>query len=366
MLIRRAEIFRLSVPLRNPFRIATMTTTAAEGALVCLEDQDGRRGWGEANPLHTINGETQSTCLATLAWMAERLIAMGEVEFGDAVETLRYLIPSQYAAHGAMDIALHDLAAQAAGMSVCQLLGGTHRRLDTDLTIGIVEPGRAQELAKEFTAEGHKHLKIKLGDTLESDTARVKSVRDTVGPSIGLRVDMNQGYDVATALKVLEAIAPYQIQFCEQPVRRWNFKGMQEVSARSPIPITADESVFDLHDAVALIEGKACHMLNLKLSKSGGIREAAKIASLATEHGMTCMMGGMVESRLGTTAACHVASAFDCFKYFDLDSHTGHATDPFEGGIHYDDGDVIIPDVPGLGIQPILGPEMTRYAEIQA
>lgn len=366
MRIRRAEIFWLSIPLRNPFRIATMTTVAAEGALICLEDEDGRTGWGEANPLHTINGETQTTCLATLEWMAQRLVSFGEFQFTDAIENLRLLIPSQYAAHGALDMALHDLAARAEGKSVCQLLGGTHRRLDTDQTIGIVDSSRARELAAQYTSEGHQHLKIKLGDTLESDLDRVRSVRDTAGDRIGLRVDMNQGYDVDTALAVLDAIAPFNIQFCEQPVRRWNFKGMQDVTARSPIKIAADESVFDLHDAVALIEGGACHMLNLKLSKSGGIHEAAKIARYAATQGMTCMMGGMVESRLGTTAACHLASAFDCFKFFDLDSHTGHATDPFDGGIHYDRGDVVIPDLPGLGITPRIGPEMKPYASITA
>ncbi|WP_315821952.1 mandelate racemase/muconate lactonizing enzyme family protein [Paraflavitalea speifideaquila] len=145
--------------------------------------------------------------------------------------------------------------------------------------------------AAGFIQRGVRIIKVKLGKNAREDVERIRQIRQTVGPGIGLRIDANQGWSYEDALYALQAMGQYDIQFCEQPMRHWNDHHLPVLKKQSPIKIMADESVFDHHDAARLIAADACDYVNIKFAKSGGIAEAIKINQVCADHKIPCMMG---------------------------------------------------------------------------
>jgi L-alanine-DL-glutamate epimerase-like enolase superfamily enzyme len=178
----------------------------------------------------------------------------------------------------------------------------------------------------------------------------VRLIREAVGHQIGLRIDANQGWSYEDALHALTAMAPYHIQFCEQPMRYWNDQHLPALVKASPVKIMADESVFDHYDAERIITANACDYVNIKFAKSGGIHEAIKIHDVCASHHIPCMMGGMLESRVALTAFAHFALAHDNVVFYDMDTcMLGHKADPVTGGVQYKGFLLQVPDVPGIG-----------------
>jgi L-alanine-DL-glutamate epimerase-like enolase superfamily enzyme len=206
--------------------------------------------------------------------------------------------------------------------------------------------------AIEFKEKGVNVIKVKLGKDTKMDVERIKQIRAAIGDQIKIRIDANQGWSKEDALTVLQNLAVYDIEFCEQPMHKYYDDFLPALCAASPIPIMADESVFTHHDARKLIANKACHLINIKFSKSGGIHEAIKIHDIANEHNMACMMGGMLESRLALSANMHFAMAKNNIKYYDMDTCLlGHLEDPIIGGVQFDGMHLSIADQPGLGAE---------------
>ncbi len=352
MVIRAVRIYSCPIPLQSPFRIATMETAEAPVTLLALLTDEGQVGWGEATPLHSINGETNLTVVAALQSVAPHLLGHSVEDLPSLIDELEYILPGQHAAVSGVDIALYDLAAQKAGVPLVEYLGGKARLLPTDQTIGIKPTPVAIQQAEGYVAEGHRTIKIKIGSVPSEDIERVIALREALGPDVALRVDANQGYDRETAHDVLTQLAPQDIEFCEQPVRRTDRPSMNWLAKNAPVSIMADESVFSPHDAAELIADGALTMFNVKLSKSRGICRGAEIARLVQNAQGECMIGGMIETRLGMTAAAHLAASNSVFKYFDLDCFTGHRFDPMVGGAKIVQGEVNLPTQPGLGIAP--------------
>jgi L-alanine-DL-glutamate epimerase-like enolase superfamily enzyme len=134
-------------------------------------------------------------------------------------------------------------------------------------------------------------------------------------------------------------------------VQHWNLAALKSIHDRSPVPIVADEAVFDHHDAFKVLSEDAADYVNLKLSKSGGIRCGQRVASVVDAAGKFCMIGCMMESRLGLTAAAHLASSMGHFRFFDLDSAHLLAADPIVGGMRYEKDMVLLDETPGLGAE---------------
>ena len=193
-------------------------------------------------------------------------------------------------------------------------------------------------------------IKIKLGKKGEDDIERVRLIRKAAGDEIVLRIDANQGWTYDTAKEVLQEIAEYHIQFCEQPMRAWNDDKLPALRKQSPVKIMADESVFDHQDAERLIKANACDYVNIKFSKSGGILEAQEINRVCEENNIPCMMGGMLESRIALTAFAHFALANDNILFYDMDTcMLGHKIDPVTGGVKYKGYFLEMPDANGIG-----------------
>jgi len=349
MVITHIEIYRFSIPTK-PFVIATGTMHFSQNVLIRIYTDTGIHGVGECSAFPTIVGETQETCLVMAKEFAKIFIGTDPLQIPDRMNDLLGFAAHNGTIKSAFDMALFDIAAKHAGLPLYRYLGGQKRSIETDITIGISTPENMAAAALELKAKGCSIIKIKLGKDVHDDINRVKQIRNAVGGEMGLRIDANQGWDFDQALFALGAIAAYNIEFCEQPMRTWYDDRLPELHANSPVRIMADESCYNHHDARKLINSASCSYLNIKFSKSGGILEAQKIHEVALQTGIKCMMGGMLETRIGMSASVHFALASPNIVFFDMDSPLlGHLADPVIGGIIYNGYHIEVPDIPGIG-----------------
>jgi L-Ala-D/L-Glu epimerase len=349
-IITKTEIFKLALPM-EPFVIATEVATVAQNTFIRIHTSDGQIGMGECSAFPMLVGETQSTCYAIGADLARILKGKDPLDIPARMQELHAHIAFNSTIKSAFDMALHDLAAKAQNMPLYRYLGGQRKEIETDLTIGIKSPEKMVEKALAYIQRGVKTLKIKVGKNGTEDVTRIRLIRQAVGPNIALRIDANQGWDFATAIKTLQAMAPFDIQFCEQPIHHDYDNLLPALRKQSPIKIMADESVFNHHHAIRLLESQSIDSINVKLAKSGGILEALKIADTAKRYGTPCMLGGMLESRLALTAKVHLAMAHESFVYYDLDTCLlGQLVDPVVGGAQYRGFRLEVTDEPGIAV----------------
>lgn len=351
MRITHTEIYRFSIPM-EPFVIATGTMDFAQNVFVKIYTDSGIFGAGECSAFPMIVGETQETCLAMARDFAKIIKGKNPLEIDERMNDIL-----GYAAHNptvksAFNMALFDIAAKNAKQPLYQFLGGSKRKIETDMTLGIDTPENMAQKAVAHIDNGCRIIKIKLGKKIEDDIARVAAIRKAVGDKIQLRLDANQGWSFEDAKKALTAVSAYNIEFCEQPMRTWYDDFLPELNQFSPVKLMADESCYNHHDARRLITTKGTSYLNIKFAKSGGISEAIKIHEVAQRSNMKCMIGSMLESRLALTANLHFALASPNVVFFDLDTCLlGHKVDPIVGGLTYEGFILDVSDGIGIGAE---------------
>jgi L-Ala-D/L-Glu epimerase len=364
--------------LRMPFVTALRTATAIDTLVVEVVDEDGRRGFGEAPQVWRVTGASVAGARACVAEMLAP-VAVGR-DADDLVTNchdIQAAVVGNEAAKAAVDVALHDLAARRLGVPLVRLLGGTRLRIPTDVTLSAAsalagsagatgpdlatEPGGATrklvDTAKRRVDDGFAVLKIKVGTDAASDAARVRAVREAVGPDVTLRLDANQGWTPRQSVRILSELeaAGVEVELVEQPVPGWDLDGLSWVSDRVNTPILADESVYSPRDLVEVIRRRAADMVNVKLAKCGGISSARTLLSLAEEYGMGTVVGSMMEGPVGVGAAASLVAAYGTTAVSDLDAAWWLAESPVTGGISYADGYVELADAPGLGIDGLAG-----------
>jgi L-alanine-DL-glutamate epimerase-like enolase superfamily enzyme len=348
MKINKTEIYKLTIKM-EPFVIATEVSYYTQNIFIRIHTDKGITGMGECSAFPMLVGETQNTCFEVAKDFARISLGKDPLDIEGRMQELHDYIAFNSTIKSAWDMALHDIAAKHAGLPLYKFLGGMKKTIMTDLTIGIDTPESMQQTAREFVADGVKIIKVKLGKNGETDVERIRLIREAIGPDIKLRVDANQGWRFEEAVATLQALDQYDIQYCEQPIRHQYDDLLPNLRKLSPIKIMADESVFDHYDAIRLIEADAVDYINIKLAKSGGLLEAKKIADEAGKRGIACMMGGMLESRLGLTAKVHFAMANDNIVFYDLDTCLlGQLEDPVIGGARYNNYYLEISDEPGI------------------
>lgn len=349
MQITHTDIYRFSIPM-HPFTIATGTMHYAQNVFIRVFTDEGLYGVGECSAFPMITGETQGTCFEMAREFALLWKHKDALQIEQRMQELHAFAAFNSTVKSAFDMALHDLAAKAARQPLYRFLGGRKKDMETDLTIGIDEPARMAQTAAEYKKNGVRIIKVKLGKDGKEDVERIRQIRTAAGSDVILRVDTNQGWNYDTAVSTLTALGKYDIQFCEQPMRYWNDGHLPALKKVSPVPLMADESVFDHHDALRLIQADACSYINIKFAKSGGILEAKKINEVAAQHGISCMMGGMLESRIALSAFAHFATANDNIIFYDMDTcMLGHKADPVTGGVQYKGYFIAVPETPGIG-----------------
>jgi len=301
----------------------------------------GVRGHGEAAPIARYRESAESA----LAYIEEHAQLLGDDPF--AIEAVMERLPAkEFAARAAIDAALHDLQGKLVSLPVWRLLGLRRDGPPTSWTIWLGDPDdmarRAEKVAGRF-----KRLKLKLGARDGLDVERVRAVRGVA--DLPLQVDVNEAWSLDEALDALPRLAKLGVEYCEQPLPAGD-EGGARLKRESAVPVYVDEDCHTVADIVACAE--RAHGVNVKLAKSGGIREAMRMVHAARALGLGCMLGCMVESGLGIAAGAHVASLFD---HVDLDGNILIAHDPWPG-IAFVDGVQRPSDEPGLGVHAVSDP----------
>jgi len=350
MKITKIIIYKVNIPLKSPFIIALGATTIAENIFVKIETNQGIYGWGEGSPYPRVVGETQQSCMEIARDIARLLLNQDPLYIKTIAAAMEKAFPFSPTARSAFDMALYDILGKAANLPLYKLLGGQKRTLVTDYTIGLGTPEEMAKKTEMVIRDGFSIIKIKLGTSSNDDMQRLNSVCTVIRDNVLLRIDANQGWDKIEAVKILKAIENMPVQFCEQPVPAYDVEGMRYIRAKVLIPIMADEALFNAGDALTLFINQACDYFNVKLSKTGGLTEAIKLVSLAEALNVPCMVGCMSETRMGLTAAAHLAVVFPIIRFVDLDSALMHSIDPILGGIRYIQGKILVPEDSGLGV----------------
>jgi len=348
MKIKKIEYFHIQCKRKEPFVIATGSSNVAHNIIVKVITDEGI-GIGNACP-NSVTKETHETILMAMKIFSDELV--GE-DAGDIVEInskMDSLLEKNPSAKAGVDIALYDLKGKIEGQPVYKMLGKNKDKMLTDMTIGIMSLEDAVEHAVLYKNEGFKALKIKIGLNKDKDIERVKAVREAVGENIIIRVDANQGYDVKTAIEVIKRIEPFNIEQVEQPVIWDDLGGLKEVKIQSTIPITADEAVKTIEDAMRVIEYGAANKINIKLMKCGGVTKALEINRIAEKNGLETMIGCMSENRISVAAGLHFALSQENVKYADLDSHFSLINDRTRGGFSFEEGYLFPLEKAGFGV----------------
>jgi L-alanine-DL-glutamate epimerase-like enolase superfamily enzyme len=352
----------LSVPLREPFVIASGRVDATRAVEV-----EARVWWrgctavglGEAACLPPVTREDQDDALRNVKHAAAELIGRPLIASEDELEAaLAGSLPDGPVARAGIETAILDALARCAEVPLRALIGGERgaatRTLETDITIAIAEPGRMAALAREWVLCGFRALKIKVGKDVDTDARALEAIA-RAAPGAKLRVDANAGYTSSQAIELARACDRLgfgeAIECWEQPCAAGDRDGMRAVSAAVRATVVADESVKTPDDLRELARDRYAGGINLKLAKLGGLLVAVRMGGAAQAAGLQIMAGGMVETRLGMTAAAHMACALGGVDYVDLDTAWLLADDPYAGGYEASGPRYVMPDAAGLGVQ---------------
>ena len=329
-----ASIVRLE--LAETFVIARESADHADVVQVALS-HDGTTGHGEGAPIDRYGESAESAN----AWIEEHAALVGDDPFAlEEIGERFAAVPGEQAAKAALDGALHDLQGKLLGAPVFRLLGLPRTGPPTSWTVWLGDPDdmarRAEKAAPDF-----RRLKLKLGGGDGLDVERVRAVRGVTDQA--LQVDVNEWWTLEEALEALPQLAELGVEYCEQPLKAGD-EGGRVLRERSPIPIYVDEDCHTLADVAGCAD--IAHGINIKLSKSGGIREAIRMAHAGRALGLSVMLGCMLESGLSTAAGCCVAPLCD---HVDLDGNLLLHEDPWPG-VRFVDGVQTPSDAPGLGV----------------
>jgi L-Ala-D/L-Glu epimerase len=333
----RIEAKPLDLKLTVPFRISRGVQDISPNVVVQLQHGE-YTGYGEASPTEYY-GESPASVMACIAMFAPQL---GDDPFAleDILNTLDHVIGLNPSAKAAVDMALYDIVGKMLNVPLYKLLGlNPARTAHTSFTIGLDTP--ANMAKKALAARDYPILKIKVGTKHDLDI--IKAIREVSDAT--LRVDANTGWTPKEAIKMINELAPYHIEFVEQPVPAHDLDGLRLIRENVPVPIIADESCVTVEDIPCVVD--CVDGINIKLMKCGGIRNALKMIHTARAHNLSIMIGCMIESSIAITAAAHLTPLVD---YADLDGNLLIDNDPYTG-VTVDQGKLVLPDRPGLGIE---------------
>ena len=356
MKIKAIQVGSISLPLVRPFKTALRTVEAVNDIVVRVIADDGSVGYGEAPPTAVITGDTTGSILCAVRDFIRPALVGMELDDLDAVMAkLDGCMVHNTTPKAAVDMALYDLWAKAQGKPLYQLLGGARTSFKTDITISVNPVDQMVADSLDAVQQGFDILKIKVGKEGLADVERMAAIRAAVGPEVKLRVDANQGWTAEQSVAIIRAMEDkgLNIELVEQPVPAHDLAGLKAVTAAVDTPILADEAVFSCYDAANLIEQKAADLINIKLMKTGGIHNALKICRMAEEHGVECMIGCMLESRLSVAAAAHLAAGQSIVTRADLDGPSLCSVDPYTGGPVFDGPSITMTGDPGVGVDNV-------------
>ncbi|CAN5660773.1 muconate cycloisomerase family protein [soil metagenome] len=361
----------VQLPTRREHKWTGLTEPIGRYVLVKLTDTDGNVGWGEAPALKDWGGEYgryfgESPAIAGLViekYLKPAIVGVEVGNFGELHQRMDAAIRGYPYAKGAIDFAAYDLAGRALGVSVHRLLGGAvRRRIPVTHSLGLIGIEEAVAEARKVVDEGIKTIKIKVGQDSRRDIAIVKAIRAEVGPLIDLCVDANEGYKTpGEAIRTIKEMELQGLKYAEQPVM--GIEGLAAVARAIDTPVMADESAWNAHDVIQIIEQRAAQIVSIYTTKPGGLYRAMEVAAVARAAGIICNVNGSVETGIGNLANLHLAASapaavLSCVVPVSTPAEFQHGQ---TAGIYYlddlltqpmkfVDGCIELPDGPGMGM----------------
>lgn len=340
---------RLNLQLSEPYTIAYETISHAVNFILKIETSLGFVGYGCAAPDQVVTGESPALVEQNIKDIIIPLLKGRNAFMSTQIlQDLKMQLPRRSSALAMVDIALLDLVSRKLDTPLYQYLGGYRHSIPTSITIGIETVEDTMKMAVNFVDQGFFILKIKGGLALEEDVEKMYRLREKF-PTIQLRFDGNQGYTAQEAITFFEKTKTLNIEIFEQPTKVGKDEMLGEVTEATDIPVMADESIKTLKDTFRLAQNERVDMINIKLMKVGGIREALHINSVAQSAGLEAMVGCIDECALGISAGLHFALSRHNIQYADLDGHLDMIADPFQGLFRLEKGVLYPGDGVGLG-----------------
>lgn len=372
MKIRSLEAYPFRLPNRRSFKWAGLNVELGGFVLVRVTTDEGLIGYGEATPLPDWGGDCGRRSGETLATVislvneifAPALLGTDPTAVTAARRTMDRLVVGNSYAKCAVDIALHDLWGKSVGQPIYRLLGGAVRdSVPVAHMIGLMNEAEAAKEGIAAVADGVRALQIKGGVDPERDVRLVGTLRRELGSGVTLRLDANQGYGHAKpACQMVERLVDAGVDLVEQPAAGLAF--MAEVTAKSKVPIVADESCWDIADALDVVRHRAADCLSIYLAKAGGFVGARAVAAVAEAQRMACDINGSIESAIGNAANTHFVlahSAVSLASVIPISAPAGAHPCAVAGRYYEDDviseafsvrdGAILPLNRPGLGIE---------------
>lgn len=340
----------VALPLVAEFVTSKKRYASLQYIITEVVSSAGVKGYGEAREATQITGETAESILGVINnRFAPQLRGMNPFDIEAAHTTMDTVCCGNSAAKSGVDLALYDLMGKLSGQPVCRLLGGKLKpEIETSKAIGLGGFDAALDEAKALVEQGFSILKIKTGVDPDAEIQTIQEIRNAVGPAVRLKLDANQGWTLADAIRVVRAVENCNIEVVEQPLPAWDLKGSAELRRRITPPVMLDEGVHSPSDVIRIIDAGAADMINIKLIKTGGIYPALAVNAVAEAAGMICQIGSL-DTTVGSAAAAHLAMAKDNIRYAEIVGPTRLKRDVAEG-LTIGKGRVSVTDAPGFGI----------------
>ncbi len=362
MKIMRIETIPIRVPLKPELAIRSGrggSHVVSPFLLVKVHTDAGLTGIGEVSCTPRWSGEDQVSAAHFInTYFAPALIGQDPTDIGAATKKFTSSVAGNPFTKAGVEMALWDLRGKADGLPVYKLLGGAICEfVPTKWSVSGVEPGKAAHIARWAVEQGFTSMKVKVGIDPDGDVARVRAVREAVGPRVKLGVDANGGWAtadiaIATARRLRDEA---EIYFVEQPVPAGEIDALVAVREGVTLPIIADESVYTLSDAKLLARHGAADVFSIYVGKAGGIGPARAIAEFAQSVALSCTIGSNLELGVGSAAMTHLAIAM---RGVDAETYPCDIIGPmfYEDDIVRDPlpivpGSARVNDRPGLGVE---------------
>lgn len=369
--IAKIELVHISLPTRREHKWTGLTEPIGGYLLVKMTDAAGVSGWGEAPALKDWGGEfgryfgesPGTTREIITRYLAPAVTGALPGEISELHARMDRIVKGYPYAKAAVEFAAYDLAGRQSGLSVSRLLGGPVRRsIMVTHSIGLLGFEEAEREVAKVAEEGIRTIKIKVGVDAERDVEMVRRIRDTVGSQVELCMDANQGYATpGEAIKMYRRVEQCDIKYFEQPVE--GIERLAEVARAIDAPVMADESAWNAHDVIQIIEKRAAQIVSIYTTKPGGLYRAMEVAAVARAAGLVCNVNGSVETGIGNLANLHLAASapaatLSCVVPVSTPAEAQHGQiggiyykdDLIRDPMQYKDGAIALPEGPGMGI----------------
>lgn len=359
MKITHIETIPVQVPIhpQRAIRSGRGYHTESPFLLVRVLTDEGVIGLGEVSCTAVWSGEDNRTATRLIEhYLAPALLGQDPTQIEHLSALMRRAVANNPFTKAALEMAFWDILGKVAGLPLYRLLGGAVRDfVTTKFSVSGLPPAEAAALATWAVDQGFRTMKVKVGIQPDEDVARVAAVRQAVGPDIRLGVDANGGWSPRVAIQTIARLTASNIIFAEQPVPDLDIAWLADVRRSVTVPVMADESVYSLQDAMAIVRAGAADILSVYVGKGGGIGPARKMAAVAEAAGLVCTIGSNLELGVAAAAMIHLGMATPAVaaEEFPCDILTPffYETDLLRDALPIEAGKARPHEKPGLGVE---------------